>query len=195
MSRAWKSLAVFFAFVAIYTVSRHTVHSGVTPSTSSTTSVLTSTSTVIDAQTTCLGSDFRGVFNQGQGAAGTIYASVTLKKITTGSCTIKGWPVLTLQDRTGGVLVSTPHNVPDGGAPLTFTDSRANKAPSLVTEFMNSTTSFSLAYSDVPTNAATCPDAVNIAVAFKSGGSVVSVTPSFPVAPCNNGTLWLSPFY
>ena len=40
-------------------------------------------------------------YNEGEGAAGTIYASVTLTKTTAGTCTLKGWPILTLSDRLG----------------------------------------------------------------------------------------------
>jgi hypothetical protein len=54
-----------------------------------------------------VGGDFSGVYNEGEGAAGTISASVTLTKIDAGSCTLKGWPLLTLQDTTGAVLTSS----------------------------------------------------------------------------------------
>jgi len=196
VSRALKSLAVFFAFVAIYTLSRYG-HSTTTTTTSSTTTVAVTTTTTASntGSTTCAGSDFRGSFNQGQGAAGTVYASVTLVKTTSGSCTIKGWPILTLQDRLGALLPSSTVDLPSANAPIQFSDARANHAPGLVTLTDGSTTTFSLAYSDVPTGATTCPSAQTVSVALTKGGSTVAVTAQYPPAPCNRGLIWVSPFY
>ena len=80
--------------------------------------------------TTCRGSDFTGAFNEGQGAAGTIYASVTLTKVRRGAAPIKGWPILTLQDKLGAVAASTVDQ-PNADNPIQFID-RANHAPTLV---------------------------------------------------------------
>jgi len=189
------SLAIFFAFVAIYTLSRHTTATTTTTTTTSLAPTTTTTSSAAGA-TTCEGSDFRGAFNQGQGAAGTVYASVTLTKITSGGCTIKGWPLLTLQDRLGAVLTSSTVDVPGAGSQITFLDSRANRAPVLVTLTNGSTTTFSLAYSDVPTGSETsCPSAQSVSVALSKNGSTVAVTPQYPPAPCDHGLIWVSPFY
>lgn len=198
MSRALKSLAIFFAFVAIYTLSRHLASTTTTTTTSvtSTTVVASSTSTTAaTGSTMCQGSDFRGAFNQGQGAAGTIYASITLTKTSSGSCTIKGWPILTLQDHLGAVLTSSSVDVPSATSAITFLDSRANHAPTLVTLHTGSSTTFSLAYSDVPTGNKTCPAAQTVSVSLSKNGSTVAVTPQVPPAPCDNGQIWVSPFY
>jgi hypothetical protein len=32
-------------------------------------------------------------------------------------------------------------------------------------------------------------------VRIAAGGSSAIVTPSFPIQPCNRGTIWVSPFY
>jgi len=195
VSRAFKTLAIFFAFVAIYTLSRYG-HTSTTTTTSSTTTIaLTTTTGAKVGATTCHGSDFRGSFNQGQGAAGTVYASITLTKTTPGACTIKGWPILTLQDRLGALLTSSTVDLPTASAPIHFTDARANQAPSPVSLTTGATTTFSLAYSDVPTGAATCPSAQTVSVSFTQGGSTVAVTPQYPPAPCNHGLVWVSPFY
>jgi hypothetical protein len=199
VSRALKSLAIFAAIVVIYTISRHNLGT-TTSTTTSTTSSTTSTSTtttlkITPTGTTCVGSDFTGTYIEGEGAAGTISASVTLTKSTPGSCTVKGWPILSLQDMTGAVLSSSIINERPGDAPIQFPASQANQAATLLTLAQGAKTSFSLAYSDVPTGSAACPSARTVSVQFAKDGSVATVTPSSPIAPCNNGTIWVSPFY
>lgn len=200
MNRALKSLAIFAAFVAIYTLSRHMVHSTTTTTTTSaphstTTSTTGVTSTTL-AGNTCLANDFSGVYNTGEGAAGTIYASVTLTKSTAGSCTLRGWPILTLQDRLGGLLTISPVDVPSSGNTFQFlTPSQANHAPTTLTIAHNDTTSFALAYSDVAVGTETCDSAVTVSVQFVKDGATVSLTPSYPVQPCDGGQIWVSPFY
>ena len=196
MSRALKSLAIFFAFVAIYTLSRH--QTGTTTTTTTTTTTInqtTSSTTTTVAGTTCHGTDFHGVFNEGQGAAGTIYASITLTKLTPGTCTIKGWPILTLQDRTGAVMPSNTIDLPSSSSPIQFPGAKANAAPSLLTLASGSSTTFALAYSDVPVGNETCGSATSIAVEITKQGSSVSITPAYPQQPCNHGSVWVSPFY
>lgn len=190
MSRSLKMLSIFAAFVAIFILSRHITGPSTTTTTVSTTSTSTSTTTK-PVGTTCAGSEFSGVFNQGQGAAGTIYASVTLTKTTAGSCTVDGYPKLTLQDKTGAVLTSRTLD----SSPIQFPDAQANQPAQLVTVHDGSTLSFSLAYSDVPRDTEVCGSATTLSVQFKTGGSAVTVTPTYPVQPCNAGTVWVSPFY
>jgi hypothetical protein len=59
----------------------------------------------------------------------------------------------------------------------------------------NSTTNFSLAYSDVPTGATACESAVTLSIQFVAGGPAINVTPQYAVQPCNGGQIWVSPFY
>ncbi len=191
MSRALKSLAIFFAFVAIYTLSRHVIDSS---NTTTTTTATTGTSTTL-AGTVCQASGFSGVYNQGEGAAGTIYASVTLTKLSPGSCTLKGWPLLTLQDKLGALLTSSMSDVPWSGNSFQFLTARANLPPGTLTVSQNGTAEFSLAYSDVQTGTTACPNAVTLSVQFALQGGVIDVTPAYPVTPCNNGQLIVSPFY
>jgi hypothetical protein len=58
-----------------------------------------------------------------------------------------------------------------------------------------SVTNFSLAYSSVSTANTVCDNAVTISVQFAAGGATVPVTPAYPVEPCDNGKIWVSPFY
>jgi len=193
------SIAIFVAFVVIITLSRHVID----PSSSTTTTGVPVTTTTINSPTTtavasaptCQGSAFSGVFNQGEGAAGTVYASVTMTKATPGACSIKGWPILTLQDKTGAVL---PLNLVDqtgNNNAIQFTGTKANDPPVALTLTNGSVTNFSLAYSSVQTANTVCDNAVTISVQFATGGSSLPVTPSYAVQPCDNGKIWVSPFY
>jgi len=197
VSRALKSLGIFFAFVVIFTLSRHALSPSTTTTTTTSTPSATSTTTTttIAGSVSCTAADFRGVFNQGQGAAGTIYASVSLVKDTAGTCTLKGWPMLTLLDRTGAILHSTTIDLPTTNSPIRFPISQANAAPATLVLHNGSETNFSLAYSDVPRGAEVCPSATTLAVQLVQNGSVVDVTAQYPVQPCNNGAMWVSPFY
>jgi hypothetical protein len=60
---------------------------------------------------------------------------------------------------------------------------------------MDETTSFSLAYSDVQSGTTACESAVTLSVQFAPGAAAITVTPTYAVQPCNNGEIWLSPFY
>jgi hypothetical protein len=187
-------LLLFFGFVVIYTISRHVVDapSATTTSTSTTTTTLTSTTL---AANTCKASDFTGVYNEGEGEAGTVYATVTLLKSTVGTCTIKGWPLITLQDKLGAVLPVTLVDVPAQGNGFQFLSAQANAEPSTVTLTQNEATIFALAYSDVQTGTAACESAVTLSVQFATQGAVITVTPTYPVQPCNDGQITVSPFY
>jgi hypothetical protein len=192
------SVALFIAFIAILTISRHAIDSKnsatTTTSTSTTTTSTPATSTTV-AGDTCLANDFSGIYNEGEGAAGTIYASVTVTKTTAGSCTLKGWPILTLSDRLGAVLPATALDVPSSSSGFQFLTTQANAAPKSLTIQQNGTATFSLAYSDVQVGTTACESAVTVSVQFVKDGASIPVTPQYAVQPCDNGQLWLSPFY
>ncbi len=201
MKRALISLAIFFAFVVAVTVSRH--HTTSTTTTTTTASVSTTTTTTPVTTTTasangstCQGADFAGVFGLSQGAAGTIYTSVTLTKSTPGSCTLKGWPVLGLKSQAGAVLAERTVEVPSSSDTVNFLNPKANHAPTTLTLTQGSTTTFSLAFSDVPTGSATsCPTAAVVSVGTGVGSTSASISLTYPIEPCNGGTLIASPFY
>ncbi len=201
MRRGLISVAIFFAFVAIFTLSRH--HTTTTTTTSTTIAHVTtttspttgSTTTSTLAGTACQGSGFSGVYNEGQGAAGTVYASVTLTKTSPGTCTETGWPVIALQDKAGALLPVNLVNVPSAGNALQFSAPKANHAPTQLVLHQGSVTNFSLAYSSVATANTTCDNALTLNIQFVSGGSTVPVTAPYPVQPCDNGKIWVSPFY
>ncbi len=201
MRRGLTSVAIFVAFIVILTLSRHVIDSTSRTTTTintipvTTTTVAATTTSSATSATTCQGSSFTGLFIEGQGAAGTVEASVTLTKHTAGTCAIKGWPILTLQDKTGAVL---PLNLVDESGSknvIQFPAAKANEPPTVLTMSNGSVTNFSLAYSSVQTANTVCDDAVTISVQFATGGASVPVTPAYPVQPCNNGKIWISPFY
>jgi hypothetical protein len=196
--RGLTSLAIFVAFVVIITLSRHLIgstSSTTTTTPSTTTTISAATTTTSATATTCQGGAFTGVFNQGEGAAGTITASVTLTKHSAGTCSIKGWPILTLQDKTGAVLALTLVDQSGTNNAIQFPTAKANAAPTQLTLSSGSVTSFSLAYSSVTTANTVCDDAVTISVQFATGASSVPITPAYPLQPCDNGKIWVSPFY
>ncbi|MFZ0769631.1 MAG: DUF4232 domain-containing protein [Acidimicrobiales bacterium] len=196
MRRGLIAVGIIIAFVAILTLSRHDIHSTTTTTTTKPPTTTTSTTSTTLASATCLANEFSGVYNEGEGAAGTIYASVTLTKTTAGTCTLKGWPILTLSDRLGAVLKSSGVDVPSAGSGFQFlTPTQANDAPTTLTLSMNSATTFSLAYSDVQSGTTACESAVTVSVQFVTGGAAIPVTPLYAVQPCDGGQLWLSPFY
>ncbi|HTT58481.1 MAG TPA: DUF4232 domain-containing protein [Acidimicrobiales bacterium] len=208
MRRGLISVAIFAAFVVIFTLSRHAIDTSTTTTTtarSTTTTTLaasTTTTTTTLASSTCSGSSFSGTYNEGQGAAGTIYASVTLTKTTPGSCTVDGWPLVTLQDKLGGVVTLTPIDVPQAGNDFQFLTgtasdltSAANRAPSSLTLTQSQSVTFALAYSDVPVGTQACGNGVSMSVQFAVDGATVGLTPPSPIQPCDTGQIWLSPFY
>jgi len=189
------SVALFAAFVVIFTLSRHTTTPTTTTTTSSSPTTTSTPVTTTTSGTTCHGSDFSGAFIQGQGAAGTIYASVTLTMKTGAPCTIDGWPVLTLQDKTGAVLPLTEVLAPSSALATNFPDSRANQAPTKFSMHRGSTAAFSLYYNDVQVGNTACVNAVTISVQLQKGGSAIPVTPDYSIQPCDNGRIVVSPLY
>lgn len=197
MRRGLISVGLLVAFVAILALSRHAISSTSTTTTSSTTTTTVPTTSTTAASTSddCQANDFSGIYNEGEGAAGTIYASVTLTKTTAGTCTLKGWPILTLQNRLGAVLPSTELDVPSSSTSFQFLTPQQNAAPKTLSLAENATTTFALAYSDVQEGTTACESAVTVSVQFVKGGDAVTVTPQYAVQPCDGGQLWLSPFY
>ena len=209
MNRAVKTLLIFAAFAVIVTLGRHALHSTTTTTTTTTTVVspVVTTTTVTTPTTTttiagitgtdCVASGFHGTYVQGQGSLGTVYDSVTLTKTSSGACTLQGWPLVTLADRHGAVVATTNVNVSGStqSAPITFPTPSANAVPALLHLTSGSTVAFALAYSDVPIGNETCPSAYALRVQLAAGGGVIPVTAQYPLQPCGQFTLWLSPFY
>ena len=191
MNRGFKSILLFIAFVAIFLVSRHVALTHHTTTTTSTTTTSTTTSTTSTTSLAkCQGSDFTAVDDGGQGAAGTVYDSVTLTKTTPGSCVVDGYPLLTLQGSSGAVVPSSETHVTSA---VQFPMAGANRPAAAVTVAAKSSIAFSYTFSDVSTG--TCPSVKTINVQFAPAGSSAAVTLLYAQSPCNNGALTVSPFF
>jgi len=79
-----------------------------------------------------------------------VYASVTLTKRSAGTCSIKGWPILTLQDKSGAVL---PLNLLDesGSHNAIQFSAQGQRAAGPIDDDQWIRDNFSLAYSSVQT--------------------------------------------
>ena len=200
MRRGLISVGLFAAFVIIVTLSRHhaTTSTTTTTTATSTTTIAQSTTTTTLASangSTCQGSDFSGAGGLSQGAAGTIYTSFTLTKSTPGSCTLNGWPVISLANQAGAALAEHTIRIPSPGNPGNFLTPAANRAPTTLTLTQGSTTSFSVSFSDVTTGTQACPTVAVVRVGTGVGTSTTPIALTYPLEPCNAGTLNVSPFY
>ncbi len=200
MRRGLISVGLFAAFVIIVTLSRHhaTTSTTTTTTSTSTTTIAQSTTTTTLASangSTCQGSDFSGAGGLSQGAAGTIYTSFTLTKSTPGSCTLNGWPVISLANQAGAALAEHTIRIPSPGNPGNFLTPAANRAPTTLTLTQGSTTSFSVSFSDVTTGTQACPTVAVVRVGTGVGTSTTPIALTYPLEPCNAGTLNVSPFY
>ena len=168
------------------TAHRATTTSSSAPTTSSSASSSTTSSTA--AASGC--NSMTAVASQGQGAAGTITGFVTVTNGGTSTCTTQGYPVLALHGSTGAPLTVT---VVDGLS--VNVSAQANAAPTTVAVAPAAKAEFAYQYSDVPTgNESSCPSSVTSSVTVP-GATVAS--PNFPltIAPCDNGTIKVSPLY
>jgi hypothetical protein len=167
-----------------------------TPSSSSTSTSSSSTTSTTAATTTSTGvaaaacSRITASAGQGQGAAGTITGVITVTNTGPSACTVNGYPTMALYSGSGAPLTVT---VVKG---LTVSLSPpANAGPSPVMIGPSSTAQFAYQFSDVPVGAQTsCPSSESASVTMPGAASG---SPGFAlaIAPCNNGTVRVSPVY
>jgi hypothetical protein len=127
---------------------------------------------------------------QSQGAAGTIVGTLTLTPVGSAPCTMEGYPVLARFSSSGATV---PITVVDG---LTVNLSGpATQPPSEVTLTSGQQAEFTFEYSDVPSGSETqCASSSTVTVT-PPGASVASAAVPLTMAPCNNGTVEVSPVY
>lgn len=186
MSRGLKVAGLLVAVVIIFALSRHAIVGSNTTTTTS--------SSIVKGPAACVAKNFTGTWENGQGAAGTIYASASFQYNGTKTCTIKGTAQIVLYDANGQAL---PTNVVDAtSTSANFSAPAANKPASLLTLQPGDTTSMSFWYSDVPTGTeTTCPSATSMKVGLPKGLVSIVVTPPYALQPCDGGQLTVSPFY
>jgi len=162
-----------------------------TTSTSSTTTSTTAVTTRTSAATTAAAcSHITASAGQGQGAAGTITGVITVTNTGPSACTANGYPTMVLYSGSGAPLTVTMVN----GLTVSLSP-QASAGPSAVTIGPSSTARFAYQLSDVPVGAQTsCPSSESASVTMPGA---TSGSPAFAlaIAPCNNGTIRVSPVY
>jgi Protein of unknown function (DUF4232) len=151
------------------------------------TSAPASTSTSSTAVAAC--SSVTATAGATQGAAGTITGTITLTAAGTTPCTIFGYPSLA-RYAAGGA--SVPVTVVNG---LTVDVPGAATTSSTVTLTSSQGAAFTYQFSDVPTGTETqCATSASLTVTTPGAASA---SPQFPLtmAPCDNGTVRVSPVY
>jgi hypothetical protein len=158
-----------------------TTTTGVAPTTASTTTSTTGIGACAQVTATP---------GQAQGAAGTIVGTITLAAVGSATCTMEGYPALARFSATGAAVATT---VVDG---LTVNLSGPpTQPPSVVTLTSTQEAEFTFEYSDVPTGTeTTCANSTTLSVT-PPGATVASTPAPLTMAPCNNGTIEVSPVY
>ncbi|MHB8329992.1 MAG: DUF4232 domain-containing protein [Acidimicrobiales bacterium] len=163
--------------------------SAVTTSTSgasSTTTTTTTSSATSVATARCRAADLSLALVGTEGAAGTFEVTFEMRNASAGSCTLDGYPGAQLLAN-GGAAMAT--DVVRGGS-YSFTDF----APADVVLATGASAFFNMAYSDVPTGAATsCPTAYQLEVTPPGAVDHLDVSQEFVV--CDGGKLTVSPVF
>ena len=161
-----------------------------TTSSSSTTSSTSSASTTSPTAVSAVCDHISASAGGSQGAAGTITGLVTVTNTGPTNCTVNGYPTMGLFSGSGAPLTVT---VVDG---LTVSISpQANAGPSPVALAPSGTAQFAYQISDVPTGSETsCPTSEQ-ATTTMPRASTSSPYFALAIAPCNSGTIRVSPLY
>jgi len=199
VSRVARNLLLALAIVIVGLGAGYAIgHRNTTTTTTSTTSTTTpattsvpasSTTTTTASLTTCRGSDFTGANVGSQGAAGTGYDVMTLTKVSTGSCVVDSYPIVSFLTAKG--VVVTGFSVVDA---TNFPAGPAHGAPGAHTVTTGGKVDLQLRYSDIPVGTAACPTVAQVNVQLVAGDTSVPVSFPYPISPCN-GQMAVSPFY
>ena len=164
------------------TSSSSTSSSTLPPSTSS-----SSTSTVVST-TSC--AQVAGASGSSEGAAGTITGFIIVTNSGSRSCALDGYPTMALFSGSGAPLTVT---VVDG---LTVSlTPPANAPPGSVTLAPSAAARFAYQFSDVPSGSETSCPASEAATVTMPGASASSPKFQLAIAPCDDGTIRVSPVF
>ncbi len=142
------------------------------------------TSSVATGPQRCPTTQLVGSVAAGNGAAGTIETTVVLRNTSTATCLLGGYPGLQML---GPGRTALPTTVVRKGV-YSFTA----QLPTTVTLAPRQATSFNIGYSDVPVGGETsCP--TSIALEVTPPGAFDHLTVPATLAPCDHGTLVVSP--
>ncbi|HEY1828193.1 MAG TPA: DUF4232 domain-containing protein [Acidimicrobiales bacterium] len=153
----------------------------------------TTTTTTFPLTTSTMPSGCEGVAaaaGQSQGAAGTITGMVILTETQGATCTLGGYPSMSLTSASGAtipVLIVDGLSVNVGGA--------GNQPAANVTLSPTQKVAFWYQYSDVVTgNETSCPTSAKATVT-PPGGSRTTAPFTLSLMPCNNGQIRVSPVF
>lgn len=166
-----------------------TTHHATTSSASTTSSTSASTTSSTGAASPAC-NHISAAAGQSQGAAGTITGVVTVTNTSATPCTVDGYPTVALYSGSGAPLTVTMAN----GLSVSVSP-QASAPPSSVTIAPSSTAQFAYQISDVPTGAQTSCPMSEQATTTMPGASASSPYFALAIAPCNNGTIRVSPVY
>jgi hypothetical protein len=122
----------------------------------------------------------------GEGAAGTLFDTLALTNTGGFACTLDGFVSIQLLDAASNPLPTT--GVPGGG------QLGGRPAPSAFALAPGAASQFVIAWSDVPVGSeTTCPVATVVQVTPPGASSPLTVSGLTGVAPCNSGTVDVSP--
>ena len=172
------------------TTTTHARATTTSPSTSSTTTTSSSSTTSTTAATTACNS-LTGSVGQQQGAAGTQTGVITLTNTGATTCTMDGYPTVGLYSSSGVPLTVTMVD----GLTVQVSPPAATAPPATVAVAPSATAQFTYQWSDVPSgNETSCPSS-EMASVTAPGGSRASANFALSIAPCDNGTIKVSPVY
>jgi hypothetical protein len=136
---------------------------------------------------TCMAAQLAAEFVGAEGAAGTQFDTLQLVNTSSLSCTLNGFVSVLLLDASSAPMPTI--NMPGGGQLSAFPWPSAFVLPP------GAASQFVLAWSDVPVGMeTTCPAAAHLALTPPGAASAVIMDiPPPAVAPCNSGTVYLSP--
>ena len=155
------------------------------PTTTSTTAGHPTTTTAAGT-TLCSTTNLAASIYGSSGAAGTIETTVALKNTSASNCTLSGYPGLGMTGSNGASLTTTV--VRKGNYSFTA------MAPTAVIISSGQSVYFNMGYSDVPTGSATsCPASANLVITPPN--AYTSMTIPAQLAPCDNGTIVVSPVF
>ncbi len=124
----------------------------------------------------------------GEGAAGTVYSTVTLTNTSSTECSLKGYPGMQLLSASGASL---PTNVIRGGSFLT---AKANQPPGVVVLPPGQAAAYSLTYGDNPVGTETsCPTSAKVEITPPNDYTYAVVTAR--ITACDGGDIYVSPVY
>ncbi len=170
------------------TTTTTTSRSSTSSTNATTSSSSTSTSSTAPVPTAC--TRVTGSPASSQGAAGTITGFIIVTNTGASSCSVHGYPTLALFSGSGAPLTVTVVE----GLSVSLTPA-ANAAPTPVTLAPSASARFAYQLSDVPSGSETSCPASEAATVTMPGSASSSPTFALAIAPCDNGTVRVSPVF